>query len=1048
MVSPLLVLTALAIFGKKAPAAPKAAAPAVVVDPAPAVVDADDACLYHIPGGPGTCVCAITQCSQCIVPFKSDCLCDEKNCRKASPHPPPFPSPSPPHSPPPLPPASPAPPPPPELPEAEYPVRRPFSRKTPAELGVHVVTRTGTAAPLATRWTNSTVGVHPTSTWWFNLVNCDPPGDPISSLGLEVNCNTNLVPYIVWPNASGLHVALPYIQEQGFNSANMFDDTISVPLFIGTADSQPPTADGWREDGFDPLSIRLTWPSAKISTPLVRGSPFLTFEIAGTPIVIASEQTVASISTSAPGPASSARASNSSSGSGGSSKMTELCAASECDGQTVRGSRLLISLAQSDETWLLLADPPIALLASAGVGDSPNSVYGGRLALRTAEPYRGVLRLAIASNCTAGRSQQHCVSPGSAGDPSDLLRLLDGHADLYPVGGAVDFKTGERSAKLRYTWKMRSVAAAAKALASHGATAVGAAATASAGSLSSDSDSGPAVPMCMMAHHLSLLAGSASAQSGPAAVQRSGHGFRNAHGFAEIVVARRWELTLPLTPADWHAPRPPTAARTEALKAELLVEAAWQPNPNYLTGAGDPYNAGKLLSRIARTALIAESLGEHALAQALANNLTSLVERYAVTGAENEWVWDETWGGLIGCGCNFDDCQGKCVGHCNNAWPNCPSLADPGRDFGNGFYNDHHFHWGYHVYAAAVAAKFNKGWARAHRERLLLPARDIASPVADGSFPAARHKDWYMMISWASGIATAGGMPYRQGRNQESTSEAVSGYYGVALLGKALGETALEQMGQMLLAMEVHAAQTYYHVPTGSDVYPSAAMQANHMVGILWQNLAQYQTWFGPAAYLVHAIQIIPVLPVTETLLPRAFVVEEYPVLQKSCDAFAPCVRDGWKPFATMARAIIDADGAWDEALATPDGAFSRESPAGNGNSRLNTLYWIATRPEEEAETELPLLEASAAAGGAPQRLWSIRADAGGQATTAIAMLAGVVVGVALLTLGTHALVITKRRLRMLGRGEGPSEALLSTEHSRTESADPASPLALRILAL
>jgi endoglucanase Acf2 len=64
-----------------------------------------------------------------------------------------------------------------------------------------------------------------------------------------------------------------------------------------------------------------------------------------------------------------------------------------------------------------------------------------------------------------------------------------------------------------------------------------------------------------------------------------------------------------------------------------------------------------------------------------------------------------------------------------------------------------------------------------------------------------------MFLSWASGIATAGGMPYRQGRNQESSSEAVAGYYGVALLGDALGHRQLGEMGRVLLGMEVQAAR-------------------------------------------------------------------------------------------------------------------------------------------------------------------------------------------------------------------------------------------------
>ena len=40
--------------------------------------------------------------------------------------------------------------------------------------------------------------------------------------------------------------------------------------------------------------------------------------------------------------------------------------------------------------------------------------------------------------------------------------------------------------------------------------------------------------------------------------------------------------------------------------------------------------------------------------------------------------------GLVNCGCLFNG-EG-----CDNVYPNCPSYNDPGLNFGNGFYNDHH----------------------------------------------------------------------------------------------------------------------------------------------------------------------------------------------------------------------------------------------------------------------------------------------------------------------------------------------------------------------
>ena len=44
-------------------------------------------------------------------------------------------------------------------------------------------------------------------------------------------------------------------------------------------------------------------------------------------------------------------------------------------------------------------------------------------------------------------------------------------------------------------------------------------------------------------------------------------------------------------------------------------------------------------------------------------------------------------------------------------------VVDPGADYGAGFYNDHHFHYGYFVYAAAVLAKGDARGRRGGRRR-------------------------------------------------------------------------------------------------------------------------------------------------------------------------------------------------------------------------------------------------------------------------------------------------------------------------------------------
>ena len=101
------------------------------------------------------------------------------------------------------------------------------------------------------------------------------------------------------------------------------------------------------------------------------------------------------------------------------------------------------------------------------------------------------------------------------------------------------------------------------------------------------------------------------------------------------------------------------------------------------------------------------------------------------------------------------------------------------RTLATGYYNDHHFHYGYLLHAAAVAVKTDAGFAAKHRRALFALLYDVASPGSGHSldsvavdaraFPRARHKDFYAGHSWASGIFSMG-----QGKAQESSSEAAS----------------------------------------------------------------------------------------------------------------------------------------------------------------------------------------------------------------------------------------------------------------------------------
>lgn len=90
-----------------------------------------------------------------------------------------------------------------------------------------------------------------------------------------------------------------------------------------------------------------------------------------------------------------------------------------------------------------------------------------------------------------------------------------------------------------------------------------------------------------------------------------------------------------------------------------------------------------------------------------------------------------------------------------------------------------------------------------------------------------------MGSSWASGIVTLQGQPNRNGRNQESSAEAINAYEAIALYGatmaqiltnedarrpgKGFDELAdacrrIDSMGRLLLSTELRSAHTYWQV--------------------------------------------------------------------------------------------------------------------------------------------------------------------------------------------------------------------------------------------
>jgi endo-1,3(4)-beta-glucanase len=357
----------------------------------------------------------------------------------------------------------------------------------------------------------------------------------------------------------------------------------------------------------------------------------------------------------------------------------------------------------------------------------------------------------------------------------------------------------------------------------------------------------------------------------------------------------------------FSAPRAPVATHLAAVRAALIADASFIPDPG--TVSNDSYFGGKQLAKLARLALIADELGETAIAATLRARLTPPVAAWLDGTNGNPFRYDSTWGGLV----------------------TVQSLASAGASFGSGHYNDHHFHYGYILYAAAALAKASPGFAAAHRAGLLAIVRDIANPsLADPRFPRFRHLDFFRAHSWAGGL-----QDNPDGQDQESSSEAANAWYAIHLLGLSTGDRRLSDLGRVMLALELDAARTYYQVPAASTIYPAAFAQ-NGCVGRLYETRVTFDTFFGTEPWKVFGIQMLPFTPITEELISPAWVSDRWPAMQ-SAAATVPPDWVGFRGFLYMAHATSARELAWTEATGL--------TGWDDGNSNANTLWWVATRP-------------------------------------------------------------------------------------------------------
>lgn len=244
-------------------------------------------------------------------------------------------------------------------------------------------------------------------------------------------------------------------------------------------------------------------------------------------------------------------------------------------------------------------------------------------------------------------------------------------------------------------------------------------------------------------------------------------------------------------------------------------------------------------------------------------------------------VYDTAWGGVVSSGSYVT----------NNS----------GLDFGNTYYNDHHFHYGYFVYTAAVIAYLDPTWLNQGTNAAWVNTlvRDYANPVMDDKyFPFSRSFDWFHGHSWAKGLFESG-----DGKDEESSSEDAFASYAIKMWGRAVGDQNMEARGNLMLAIQARSLNNYFLMSSNNTVQP-AKFIGNKVTGILFENKCDHATYFGANPEYIQGIHMLPLNPSSTLTRPQGFVAEEWTAYFNN--GRADLVAGGWRGVLYANLAIID----------------------------------------------------------------------------------------------------------------------------------------------
>ncbi len=247
-----------------------------------------------------------------------------------------------------------------------------------------------------------------------------------------------------------------------------------------------------------------------------------------------------------------------------------------------------------------------------------------------------------------------------------------------------------------------------------------------------------------------------------------------------------------------------------------------------LRPAGDAYWEGKNLHPLGMGVLMADQLGETELRDTfLARIKTILTNWFHYDGADDVsyFIYDKQWGTLYYLQSEFGANTAIC---------------------------DHHFTYGYFMFAATVLATYDDEFYHDYKEMIEMMIRDYANPSdSDSEYCRFRSYDLYEGHSWAGGYADND-----SGNNQESASESLFSWVTLYLWGVLTGEDTYRDAGIFGFTNEMDTVKQYwfdYDLDNWVEEWPY------EVVGQVYGGINFYGTFFGGQPLYVYGIQWLPI---------------------------------------------------------------------------------------------------------------------------------------------------------------------------------------------